>query len=638
MPGDERLKTTTRHAYGKRKRRPPSAKSRGATSGRSTQPDENCSPPRIASPVPSPDQLPAESRPGPSTSYRLDTRYYTAEEIAARAEHADEVKRGLETKSATQRKFDLLEVDLEHSEEDSGTDFVVVDMAMLKDLFAHVKCGKCGLAAPDLRKADRQYGLAVKLEVTCSVCKHRVERFSSPRTEGSGNITPFEVNIRALKSIQSIGKGVTALSDFCAGMNLSHRGLHHKTFQAHLKKVVQVCEDTAAASEADSVRVVKGLYRDLAQPANNIDVMFDGTWMTRGRSSHIGVGCIIEVYTGLVIDHVVLSNFCLGCAIGPKPSDEGYEDWLAEHECQRNIDCGAGRMEVEAALILFKRSLSKNGLRYTTVMSDGDSRTMHGLKEEGVYGFVPIEKKDCINHVCKRMHTSLRSVREKKKAQGETLGGRGKLTDQKIRKIASYYGYALRSHPHDVPAMQKAVQATLRHMASTDDAPDHSLCPDGPSSWCKYNRAVANGEEPPAHKDALPDSVRAALEPVFARLSDQALLERCADGKTQNASECLHSLIWTQASKNQHASLLSVTRAVAEAVSVFNQGRRETNEGIASGLGYTAGSCLLRRSLEKDKKRLKKSTAVFLSDDANKRTLARRHKADRSTDYSPGQF
>ncbi|KAH9366943.1 hypothetical protein HPB48_002458 [Haemaphysalis longicornis] len=44
---------------------------------------------------------------------------------------------------------------------------------------------------------------------------------------------------------------------------------------------------------------------------------------------------------------------------------------------------------VEAALIMFKRSLSKNGLQYTTVMSDGDSRTMHGLKEKGVYGFIP---------------------------------------------------------------------------------------------------------------------------------------------------------------------------------------------------------------------------------------------------------
>ncbi|KAH9381036.1 hypothetical protein HPB48_008250 [Haemaphysalis longicornis] len=153
-------------------------------------------------------------------------------------------------------------------------------------------------------------------------------------------------------------------------------------------------------------------------------------------------------------------------------------------------------MEVEAALIMFKRSLSKNGLRYTTVMSDGDSRTMHSLKEEGVYGFVPIEKKDCINHVCKRMHTALRNVREQKKAQGVTLGGRGKLTDQKIRRISSYYGYALRSHAHDVPAMQKAVQATLRHMATTDGAPDHSLCLMVPARGASSTALLPTGRRP----------------------------------------------------------------------------------------------------------------------------------------------
>lgn len=58
--------------------------------------------------------------------------------------------------------------------------------------------------------------------------------------------------------------------------------------------------------------------------------------MTRGRSSHIGVGFIIKLSTGLVIDHVVLSNFCLGCAVGLKPNEDGYSDWLAEHECQKN--------------------------------------------------------------------------------------------------------------------------------------------------------------------------------------------------------------------------------------------------------------------------------------------------------------
>ncbi|KAH7984678.1 hypothetical protein HPB52_023507 [Rhipicephalus sanguineus] len=241
------------------------------------------------------------------------------------------------------------------------------------------------------------------------------------------------------------------------------------------------------------------------------------------------------------------------------PQDEGYTDWLATHECQRNIECNSGRMEVEAALTMFQRSWAKHGLRYTTVLSDGDSRTFHALSEAEVYGFIQIDKKDCINHVHKRMGAALRNLVDKKKAQGESLGGRGKLTQEKIKKIANYYGYALRSNINDVPAMKRAVEATLLHMTSTDDAPKHSKCPEGASSWCKYNRALANGE-------------------IFARLSDESLLARCCEGKTQNASESLHSVIWTQTSKNGNASLESVKRAAAEAVAIYNQGRRATNE------------------------------------------------------------
>ncbi|KAH7984846.1 hypothetical protein HPB52_024496 [Rhipicephalus sanguineus] len=255
---------------------------------------------------------------------------------------------------------------------------------------------------------------------------------------------------------------------------------------------------------------------------------------------------------------------------------------------------------VEAALTMFQRSWAKHGLRYTTVLSDGDSRTFHALSEAEVYGFIQIDKKDCINHVHKRMGAALRNLVDKKKAQGESLGGRGKLTQEEIKKIANYYGYALRSNINDVPAMKRAVEATLLHMTSTDDAPKHSKCPEGASSWCKYNRALANVESPPSHKNALPACVGAALEPVFARLSDESLLARCCEGKTQNASESLHSVIWTQTSTNGNASLESVKRAAAEAVAIYNQGRRATNDSIAASLGYVAGDCLVRRSLEKD--------------------------------------
>lgn len=136
-------------------------------------------------------------------------------------------------------------------------------------------------------------------------------------------------------------------------------------------------------------------------------------------------------------------------------------------------------------------------------------------------------------------------------------------------------------------------------MTFTDEAPDHSLCPQGTDSWCGHNRALADGKEPPAHKKALPTKVRVALEPVFARLNDEALLQRCSDGMTQNASESLHSVIWSLAPKTQHASLFSVHRAVAEAISRYNQGVLKTNQIVTECLGFAPGQCLARRASRK---------------------------------------
>lgn len=147
----------------------------------------------------------------------------------------------------------------------------------------------------------------------------------------------------------------------------------------------------------------------------------------------------------------------------------------------------------------------------------------------------------------------------------------------RIKNIQNYYGYALRSNSNYVPGMKRAVEATLLHMTSMDSGPNHSKCPEGAESWCKFNRALANDEHPPAHKSPLPDCVQVALEPVFERLSDENLLTRCTEGNTQNASESLHSVICTQTSKNAITSLNSVKRAVAGAVAVYNQGRRATN-------------------------------------------------------------
>ncbi|KAG0411445.1 hypothetical protein HPB47_011437 [Ixodes persulcatus] len=63
-------------------------------------------------------------------------------------------------------------------------------------------------------------------------------------------------------------------------------------------------------------------------------------------------------------------------------------------------------------------------------------------------------------------------------------------------------------------------------------------------------------------------------ELVFRRLGDQALLERCSDGMTQNAIESLHCC-------------------------------RRACQRPAGQLGYNTENCLTCRSLEEDKQRLR---------------------------------
>ncbi|KAM7307314.1 glycerate kinase [Ixodes scapularis] len=152
------------------------------------------------------------------------------------------------------KAFALLASYLCHEEPPEGRHFsisevtpvlqvVIVDLNMLNMFFATTKYGQCGLATPLLEKVkEKEYGLAVKLVLTCRSCGFCEKHFSSVRTQGEAWIKPFELNMRAVKGIQSIGKGSTALFDFCAALHLFHRGLHCKTIQHHLPTVMQACE------------------------------------------------------------------------------------------------------------------------------------------------------------------------------------------------------------------------------------------------------------------------------------------------------------------------------------------------------------------------------------------------------------
>lgn len=573
-----------------------------------------------------------------SRATRVDTLLITEAEQVAIERRAEEERQKLSSLSATRRKQSLIGDSPEAAA--SGTAFTILSLAALNQL---LRCAKCEFCRGPLTvtKGDREYGVAVKLVVNCAICGDISTGWSSPRTGGNATCNPFEVNVLAARAVMSTGNGQTVLNDIFAALNISSRGMHTKTYQDYVKnKMNPAALNASAGVMTKCAAAVKSIYSELnfGNPGN-IAVSFDGTWLTRGHLSHICVGTVIEIFSGYVLDFQVLSNFCLGCELGPKDDDPEYSEWRVRHKCQKNTSSKPGQMEVEAAKILFGRSLEKHGLRYTTMLCDGDSRAFNSLQEEKVYGYIAISKEDCVNHVHKRMGAALRNLLQKNKGEGRpSLGGKGKLTGELVAKLTNYYGWALKEHQGHIEEMENAVLATYDHVTSTDAKPNHSRCPKGEESWCTYNKAVARQQAPPKHRYNLPAHVAEALLPVYTRLSDRKLLNRCQRGKTQNSNESLHSVIWSLVPKSKHASLFTVETAAAEAITRFNAGTKHASEAILKELHLSQGSTAAQRCAEKDQHRLVASDKKHTRAEKFMHAIKKRRMKENDGDYEPGGF
>ena len=107
---------------------------------------------------------------------------------------------------------------------------------------------------------------------------------------------------------------------------------------------------------------------------------------------------------------------------------------------------------------------------------------------------------------------------------------------------------------------------------SNDDNHNHNFCPSGSTSWCFYQRAIADDRPPREHRRPLPQDDVAALKPIYQRLGDPQLLRRCLDGKTSNSNECFHSPLWRVCPKMRWGNLQTIETALALSVQRFSNG------------------------------------------------------------------
>ena len=463
-------------------------------------------------------------------------------------------------------------------EEATITGFRFVDMELLSTVFSSMRCTNCAHFTLVLSENHlERKGCASSLRVFCKNCGWKHVFWTSKKQTLS-----FEVNRRLVYSMRSIGKGHSGAKKFCTFMNMPPPPTA-RAYQKNAKTIAKHVKVIAKNSMSNAAKDIREAQHAQGDDIVNCGISCDGTWQKRGYSSQNGCVIVMSIDSGKVLDAEPLSKVCKQCQLHShldKDSEE-YRRWRAEHNnCKANYKGSAPAMEAEGADRIFRRSVATHKLRYTDLYSDGDSKSYNQIKDIYADDGITVVKKECIGHVQKRVGTALRKL----KKENPGLGGKKKLTDAMIDRLQNYYGIAIRSNVGDLNGMKKAIHASFFHCASSERRDLHTHCPTGPSSWCGFQRDKNSFK----HGPGLPDNVIAKVKPVFQRLSEDSLLEKCLHGKTQNQNEAVNGMVWERVPKEVFVGGEMLEFGLFDAVSHFNIGARTVTQ-LLEALKITPG-------------------------------------------------
>ncbi|XP_074099508.1 uncharacterized protein LOC141527761 [Cotesia typhae] len=367
--------------------------------------------------------------------------------------------------------------------EDSSTEFRIINfIQVFTAISALIKCKKCDGNVVFQTASTR--GLGFKIVVACNNCGN--EYIPSCSFVGHS----YEINRRFIFVMRILGIGYEGLYKFCGLMDMPSF-LDKSTHTILLKQILNCSKTVAETFMTKAVNEEKqAMPTTENEDINHLTVSGDGTWQQRGYTSSFGVSSIIGYFTGKILDINIKNAYC--------------KLW------------SSGKMEVDAMVEMFSYSETKYGVKYANYIGDGDSKTYSGIIKSDPYKNTTVNKKECIGHVQKRMGSRLRTLKSNQKG----LGGRGKLTGKVIDKLTVYYGLAIRRHCDSIENMKSAIMATFYHYGSSDEKPNHDMCPKGEESWCSYQRAEARGELDTYSHDysPLPSDVLKTIKSLYTKI------------------------------------------------------------------------------------------------------------------------
>lgn len=487
----------------------------------------------------------------------------------------------------------------------------IVDISSFFTEITNVLC--CKICGGEIKVMETLCkGLSSIFQINCDNCNNLKSFRNCPMMGKKANIP--EINRRFFYAMRCIGQGYAGMKTFCGAMDIPPP-VQKAAYNNVLRKIAATVKDVACLSMSNAT---KQEIQETGQTDNGetglLTVSGDGSWKTRGFSSKIGIVSVVGAESGKVLDVEVMSSYCKGCESSKLKKGEELKIWKAKHEslCLKNHSGSAGMMEVSGMLNIFKRSETRKNAKYINYIGDGDTKTFLELQKSQVYGSnQKLNKVECVGHVQKRMGSRLRqlknSMRGKKLKDNKNLGGKGRLTDKFIDEITTYYGNAIRSNKDSFTDMRKAVWAIYYHKCSTDIKPVHDFCPQGPTSWCAYQKAKSAGKlKDFKHVKVMPETVMEAIKKVFCDLSHPDLLKRCLGGRTQNPNESFNSMVWKLCPKSSGSNRVIAEIALYEAVIGFNEGRKGRLQ-VLKFLGFEVGQNAIDAACKADLTRIQEA-------------------------------
>ncbi|CAF4142249.1 unnamed protein product [Rotaria magnacalcarata] len=282
---------------------------------------------------------------------------------------------------------------------------------------------------------EKNIGLFHKNGLKCSICKKTTDLTNFPSRPLHQLQEPNQ-RLYAASAISGIGYDATYFILSLLGINTPHRSNFYK--QIH-----HLYDELFDFAHIDFLSLIDDIRRSKQCEPNdvlNLTVSLDGTWKKRGHQSMYGIVFLIEAELGYCLDFETLSKRCELCEVKQRIlTASQFKKWYEMHQttCSKTWDGSAGGME-------------KEGLRYTNMISDGDSSAYEAVKHTYVNALIKnlirsgkftnhssmdskdeniniflsklsseqyennlVTKEDCINHVKKRVSSHLKTLKSR---------------------------------------------------------------------------------------------------------------------------------------------------------------------------------------------------------------------------------